>query len=55
MKGFKNTWIVTEKGLEKTSLTYDEKFVTIGKNEEGLQELPEEYVVLFDIFMNLFL
>lgn len=46
MKGFKNTWIVTEKGLEKTSLTYDEKFVTIGKNEEGLQELPEEYVVV---------
>lgn len=46
MKGFKNTWIVTEKGWEKTSLTYDEKFVTIGKNEEGLQELPEEYVVV---------
>ena len=46
MKGFKNTWIVTEKGLEKTSLTYDEKFVTIGKNEECLQELPEEYVVV---------
>ena len=46
MKGFNNTWIVTEKGLEKTSLTYDEKFVTIGKNEEGLQELPEEYVVV---------
>lgn len=46
MKGFKNTWIVSEKGLEKTSLTYDEKFVTIGKNEEGLQELPEEYVVV---------
>lgn len=46
MKGFKNTWIVTEKGLEKTSLTYDEKFVTIGKNEEGLQKLPEEYVVV---------
>ena len=46
MKGFKNTWIVTEKGLEKTSLTYDEKFVTIGKNEEGLQELHEEYVVV---------
>lgn len=46
MKGFKNTWIVTEKGLEKTSLTYEEKFVTIGKNEEGLQELPEEYVVV---------
>lgn len=46
MKGFKNTWIVTEKGLEKTSLTYDEKFVTIGKNEEGLQALPEEYVVV---------
>lgn len=46
MKGFKNTWIVTEKGLEKTSLTYDEKFVTIEKNEEGLQELPEEYVVV---------
>ena len=46
MKGFKNTWIVTEKGLEKTSLTYDEKFVTIGKNEEGLQELPEEYAVV---------
>ena len=46
MKGFKNTWIVTEKGLEKTSLTYDEKFVAIGKNEEGLEELPEEYVVV---------
>ncbi len=46
MKGFKNTWIVTEKGLEKTSLTYDEKFVTIGKNEKGLQELPKEYVVV---------
>lgn len=46
MKGFKNSWILTEKGLEKTSLTYNEKFETIGKNEEGLIELPEEYVIV---------
>ena len=46
MKGFKNTWIVTEQGLQRTSLTFDEKFLTIGKNEENLEELPENYVVV---------
>lgn len=46
MKGFKNTWILTEKGLEKTSLIYGEKFKAIGKNEEELVELPEDYVVV---------
>lgn len=46
MKGFKNTWIVTEEGLVKTSLTYDDKFQTIGQNEEGLEELPEDYIVV---------
>lgn len=46
MKGFKNTWILTEKGLEKTSLTYDKEFITIGKNEESLEELPEGFVVV---------
>lgn len=46
MKGFKNSWILTEKGLEKTSLVYDELFEKIGSNEEGLVELPEEYVVV---------
>ncbi len=46
MKGFKNTWIITEEGLVKTSLTYDDKFQTIGQNEEGLEELPEDYIVV---------
>ena len=46
MKGFKNSWIVTEKGLEKTSLVYDELFQSIGDEEEGLEELPENYVVV---------
>lgn len=46
MKGFKNSWIVTEKGLEKTSLVYDELFQSIGGEEEGLEELPENYVVV---------
>lgn len=46
MKGFKNTWIVTEDGLKKTSLTYDEKFTSLGNDEEGLVELPDNYVVV---------
>ena len=46
MKGFKNTWIVTEEGLKKTSFTYDQHFITIGKDEEGLEELPEDYVIV---------
>ena len=46
MKGFKNTWIVTEKGLEKTSLVYDELFTEIGKEHEELETLPEDYVVV---------
>ncbi len=46
MKGFKNSWIVTEKGLEKTSLVYDELFEEIGTNHEGLEELPEDYVIV---------
>lgn len=46
MKGFKHTWIVTEEGLKKTSFTYDETFLTIGKEEEGLVELPDEYVIV---------
>lgn len=46
MKGFKNTWIVTEEGLKKTSLTYEEKFISLGNNEEGLVELPDNYVVV---------
>ena len=45
MKGFKNTWIVTEEGLRKTSFTYDQHFITIGRDEEGLEELPEDYVI----------
>ena len=31
MKGFKNTWIVTEEGLRKTSFTYDQHFITIAR------------------------
>ena len=46
MKGFKNSWILTEKGLEKTSLTYSEKFETIGTEQDELVELPEDYVVV---------
>lgn len=46
MKGFKNTWIVTEEGLKKTSLTYNDKFISLGENEEGLVELPNNYVVV---------
>ena len=46
MKGFKNTWIVTEEGLRKTSFTYDQHFITIGRDEEGLEELPEDYVIV---------
>lgn len=46
MKGFKNTWIVTEEGLKKTSLTYNEKFTSLGNDEEGLVELPDNYVVV---------
>lgn len=46
MKGYKNSWILTEEGLKKTSLTFDEKFQTIGQNEEGLMELPEDYVIV---------
>lgn len=46
MKGFKNSWIVTEKGLEKTSLVYDELFTEIGKEYEELETLPEDYVVV---------
>lgn len=46
MKGFKNTLIMTEAGLQKTSLTYDEKILSIGKNEPDLEELPEGYVVV---------
>lgn len=46
MKGFKNTWIVTEEGLKKTSLTYDEKFTSLGNEEDGLVELPDNYVVV---------
>ena len=46
MKGFKNSWIITEKGLEKTSLVYDELFTEIGKEYEELETLPEDYVVV---------
>lgn len=46
MKGFKNSWIVTEKGLEKTSLVYDELFTEIGTEHEELEQLPEDYVVV---------
>ncbi len=46
MKGFKNSWIVTEKGLEKTSLVYDETFVELGVEHEELEQLPEDYVVV---------
>lgn len=46
MKGFKNTWIVTEDGLKKTSLTYSDKFTSLGDDEEGLLELPDNYVVV---------
>lgn len=46
MKGFKNSWIVTEKGLEKTSLVYDKLFTEIGKEYEELETLPEDYVVV---------
>lgn len=46
MKGFKNSWILTEKGLEKTSLVYDELFTEIGKEYTELEQLPEEYVVV---------
>ncbi len=46
MKGFKNTWIVTEEGLKKTCLTYDETFTSIGEEAGNLIELPENYVVV---------
>ena len=46
MKGFKNSWIVTEKGLEKTSLVYEELFVELGKEYEELEQLPEDYVIV---------
>ena len=46
IKGFKNSWIVTEKGLEKTSLVYDELFTEIGTEHEELEQLPEDYVVV---------
>lgn len=46
MKGFKNSWILTEKGLEKTSLVYDELFEKIGDVEGELETLPEDYVVV---------
>ena len=46
MKGFKNTWIVTEEGLKKTSFTYSNEFLTIGKNEAELEELPDNYVIV---------
>ena len=46
MKGFKNTWIVTEEGLKKTSFTYSNEFLTIGKNEADLEELPDNYVIV---------
>lgn len=46
MNGFKNTWILTEEGLKKTSLTYESKFTSIGKLENGLVELPNDYIVV---------
>lgn len=46
MKGFKNSWILTEKGLEKTSLVYNELFEKIGDIECELEVLPEDYVVV---------
>lgn len=45
MKGFKNTWIVTAEGLQKTSLTYAENFESIGQTDESLVELPDDYEI----------
>lgn len=45
MKAIKNSWILTEEGLKKTSLVYEDKFIEIGGDAEG-EELPEGYVVV---------
>lgn len=48
MKGFKNSWIVTEDGLTKTNLIIkDGKIASLGNEvTEGLFELPDNLVVL---------
>ncbi|MCM1260160.1 MAG: N-acetylglucosamine-6-phosphate deacetylase [Prevotella sp.] len=46
MKGFKNTWIVTAEGLQKTALTYEKNFESIGQPDDSLIELPDDYVVV---------
>lgn len=46
MKGYKNSWIVTEKGLEKTSIIFDELFEKIGVENEKLEQLPDNYVIV---------
>ena len=46
MKGFKNTWIVTAEGLQKTALTYEKNFESIGQPDDSFIELPDDYVVV---------
>lgn len=53
MKGFKNSWILTEEGLQKTNLTYDKTFLSISEKsteekstEVDLEQLPENYIVV---------
>ena len=49
MKGFKNSWIITESGKEKINLIIEEGLIkSIGDASHGdLVELPENYVVVF--------
>ena len=48
VKGFKNSWILTEEGLKKTNLIIENGLIKeLGDKEvEGLVELPEDRIVV---------